>query len=118
MQRAGVQSRARGELVGERLVVNKAAGAGRMDSLFVKAHRVAISAFQWSRALARLPWALGEELGAHVEARKFENLDAGFAPLPRAGAARPRQNLSGECFFGGAGSEIRLSPYFSLHPLY
>src|ERR1700694_2651117 len=35
---------ARGQFVGERLIVNKAVGAGRADGLFVEAHRVTIAA--------------------------------------------------------------------------
>src|SRR6202007_2487807 len=34
------------ELVGERLVVNKAVGAGRTDGLFVEAHRVDVSSLE------------------------------------------------------------------------
>ena len=36
---------ARGQFVGERLVVDKAVGAGRADGLFVEAHRLKIAAF-------------------------------------------------------------------------
>ena len=39
---------ARGQFVGERLIVNKAVGAGRADGLFVEAHRVTITAVDTS----------------------------------------------------------------------
>ena len=37
------------ELVGERLVVNKAVGAGRANGLFVEAHRVDVSPLEASK---------------------------------------------------------------------
>src|SRR5712691_699606 len=54
----------RGQFVGERLIVNKAVGAGRADGLFVEAHRVNIAAVDASNLGADQRGAVVEILRA------------------------------------------------------
>src|ERR1700686_1537011 len=91
---------ARGQFVGERLIVNKAVGAGRADGLFVEAHRVTITAVDTSKLGPDQRGAI-LEIGRTIRRPELELL------LTRSDSVQVLLSLAGRRGIAGSGLRQR-----------
>src|SRR5712691_8108238 len=90
----------RGQFVGERLIVNKAVGAGRADGLFVETHRVDIAAVDASNLGA-------DQRGAVLEIVRAIRRPELELPVMRSDSVQVLLTLAGCRGIAGGGSGQR-----------